>query len=295
MAHKSKHKIQNRWEEDEYEVLSQPNPSIPVFKVKNITNNTVKTLHRNLLFPLVSKSQEDSTNTNIPSDSDSDEEEEWVAPFSEKDQISSTKPSLVESNETAGQDGLDSRSTEVKEPSSENPPTPQHTIEPESTSEDSTNLFELNIKSSDSSSDDTQTQRANIVDTPNTITIDDSSNGTITIEDNSNQNQESDLEIISSKESGNITDSSVTEIQNNVESRQESLNSQEASAPPIPLEPEIVVQQESLSESEDDDYQIPFFPRRSTRSTRGAPPSRYGNVVSHSVGPKYPDFEFCGI
>ena len=294
MAYKSKHKIQNRWEEDEYEVLSQPNPSIPVFKVKNITNNTVKTLHRNLLFPLVSKSQEDSTNTNIPSDSDSDEEEEWVAPFSEKDQISSTKPSLVESNETAGQNGLDSRSTKVKEPSSENPPTPQHTIEPESTSEDSTNLFELNIKSSDSISDDTQTQRANIVDTPNTITIDDSSNGTITIEDNSNQNHESDLEIIS-KESGNITDSSVTEILNNVESRQESLNSQEASAPPIPLEPEIVVQQESLSESEDDDFQIPFFPRRSTRSTRGAPQSRYGNVVSHSVGPKYPDFEFCGI
>ena len=67
MAHKSKHKIQNRWEEDKYKVLSQPNPSIPVFKVKNITNNTVKTLHRNLLLPLVSKSQEDSTNTDIPS------------------------------------------------------------------------------------------------------------------------------------------------------------------------------------------------------------------------------------
>ena len=171
-------------------------------------------------------------------------------------------------------------------------PTPHYTNEPESTSEDSTNLLELNIKASDSLSDDTETQHAN---TPNTITIDDSSNGTITIEDNSNQNQESDLEIISSKESGYITDSSVTEIQNNVESREESLNSQEASAPPIPLEPEIVVQQESLSKSEDDDYQIPFFPRRSTRSTRGAPPSRYGNVVSHSVGPKYPDFEFCGI
>ena len=242
-------------------------------------------MHRNLLFPLVSNSQEDSTNTNIPSDSDSDEEEEWVAPFSEKDQISSTKPSLVESNGIAGQDGLDSRSTEVKEPSSKNPPTPQPTNEPESTSEDSTNLFELNIKSSDPISDDNQRQRANIVDTPNTITIDDSSNGTITIEDDSNQNQESDLEIISSKESGNITDSSVTETQTNVESKQESLNSQEASAPPIPLEPEIVVQQESLSESEDDNYQIPFFPRRSTRSTRGAPPSRYGNVVSHSVGP----------
>ena len=83
MAHKSKHKIQNRWEEDEYQVLSQSNPSIPVFKVKNITNDTIKTLHRNLLFPLVSKSQDDSTNTNIPSDSDSDEEEERVAPFSE--------------------------------------------------------------------------------------------------------------------------------------------------------------------------------------------------------------------
>ena len=91
----------------------------------------------------------------------------------------------------------------------------------------------MNIKS-DSISDDTQTKHTNIVDTPNTITIDDCSNGTITIQDNSNQNQESGLEIIQSKESGNITDSRETETQNNVESRQESLNFQEASAPPIP-------------------------------------------------------------
>ena len=103
--------------------------------------------------------------------------------------------------------------------------------------------------------------------------------------------KESDFEIIQSKESGNITDSSVTETQNN----EESLNSQDASAPLIPLEPEIVVQQESFSESDDDEFQISFLPGRSTRSTRGAPPSRYGNVVSHSVRPKYPDFEFFGI
>ena len=34
------------------------------------------------------------------------------------------------SNEIARQDGLDSRSAKVKEPSSENPPTPQPTNEP---------------------------------------------------------------------------------------------------------------------------------------------------------------------
>ena len=42
----SRHKIQDKWEEEEYEVVSQPDPEIPVYKVKPAY------LHRNLLLPL---------------------------------------------------------------------------------------------------------------------------------------------------------------------------------------------------------------------------------------------------
>ena len=35
-AWKGKHKIQDRWESDEYQVIGQPNPGIPVYKVKTV-------------------------------------------------------------------------------------------------------------------------------------------------------------------------------------------------------------------------------------------------------------------
>ena len=34
VAWKGRHKIQNKWEPEEYVVLSQPNKSVPVYKVK---------------------------------------------------------------------------------------------------------------------------------------------------------------------------------------------------------------------------------------------------------------------
>ena len=48
----TRHKIQDRWEEEEYVVISQPDPSVPVYKVKPIDGGKVRTLHRNLLLPL---------------------------------------------------------------------------------------------------------------------------------------------------------------------------------------------------------------------------------------------------
>ena len=35
-AWKGKHKIQDRWESDEYQVIGQPNPGIPVYKVDSV-------------------------------------------------------------------------------------------------------------------------------------------------------------------------------------------------------------------------------------------------------------------
>ena len=48
----ARHKIRDKWEEEEYVVVSQPDPEIPVYKVKPLDGGKVRTLHRNLLLPL---------------------------------------------------------------------------------------------------------------------------------------------------------------------------------------------------------------------------------------------------
>ena len=51
-AWKGRHKIQDHWEEDEYQVVDQPTPGIPVYVVKSIAGGRPSVLHRNLLLPL---------------------------------------------------------------------------------------------------------------------------------------------------------------------------------------------------------------------------------------------------
>ena len=48
----ARHKIQDKWEDEEYVVISQPDPEIPVYKVQPVDGGKVRTLHRNLLLPL---------------------------------------------------------------------------------------------------------------------------------------------------------------------------------------------------------------------------------------------------
>ena len=52
IAWKGKHKIQDRWESDEYQVIGQPNTGIPVHKVESVAGIRTRVLHRNLLLPL---------------------------------------------------------------------------------------------------------------------------------------------------------------------------------------------------------------------------------------------------
>ena len=69
VAHKARHKIQDKWESVEYIVIEQPIPGTPVYRVRPVTGTKVRTLHRNLLLPLGVKYQ-----PNIDSDeSDSDD------------------------------------------------------------------------------------------------------------------------------------------------------------------------------------------------------------------------------
>ena len=66
MTHTGKHKIQNRWEDDEYVDVSQPNSDIPMYIVQTISGGKQKTLSRNLLLPLVYK--DDGNVENVGSD-----------------------------------------------------------------------------------------------------------------------------------------------------------------------------------------------------------------------------------
>lgn len=52
MAWKGRHKIQDRWEPEEFVVVSQPHAGIPVYKVRPVGGTKERVLHRNLLLPL---------------------------------------------------------------------------------------------------------------------------------------------------------------------------------------------------------------------------------------------------
>ena len=51
-AWKGRHKIQDCWEEEEYQVVDQPTPGVPVYVVKSIAGGRPRVLHRNLLLAL---------------------------------------------------------------------------------------------------------------------------------------------------------------------------------------------------------------------------------------------------
>ena len=68
VAHKARHKIQDKWESEEYILLEQPIPGTPVYRVRPVTGTKVRTLHRNLLLPLGVKYQPDIDSDESDSD-----------------------------------------------------------------------------------------------------------------------------------------------------------------------------------------------------------------------------------
>ena len=74
-AHKGRHKLQDRWEPEEYVVIEQPIAGTPVYKVKPVNGDNVRTLHRNLLLPLGVKLEPDYESDDSILEEDSDEDE----------------------------------------------------------------------------------------------------------------------------------------------------------------------------------------------------------------------------
>ena len=80
-AWKGRHKIQDRWESDEYQVIGQPNPSIPVYEVKCVAGGRTRGLHCNLLLPLQGRlRQQGGQEVEDPQDPEEEEEEDSGLP-----------------------------------------------------------------------------------------------------------------------------------------------------------------------------------------------------------------------
>ena len=75
-AWKGEQKIQDRLESDEYQVIEQPTPGIPVYKVKCITGGRSRVLHCNLLLPLQGRLRQSEGQVEIDTPDPEEEEEE---------------------------------------------------------------------------------------------------------------------------------------------------------------------------------------------------------------------------
>ena len=74
VAHKGRHKLQDKWEPEEYVVIEQPIAGTPVYKVQPVNGGNIRTLHRNLLLPLGVKLEPDYESDDSILDEDSDDD-----------------------------------------------------------------------------------------------------------------------------------------------------------------------------------------------------------------------------
>ena len=111
-AWKGRHKIQDRWESDEYQVIGQPNPGIPVYEVKCIAGGKTRVLHCNLLLPLQGRIRQQEGQMGIePLGPEEEEEEDSGLPGAPQVQAGRrpASPQLkpTQPSEASGQDASD--------------------------------------------------------------------------------------------------------------------------------------------------------------------------------------------
>ena len=79
VAHKGRHKLQDKWEPEEYVVVEQPIAGTPVYRVQPVTGGNIRTLHRNLLLPLGVKLEPDyHSDDSILEEDDSSSDESTI-------------------------------------------------------------------------------------------------------------------------------------------------------------------------------------------------------------------------
>lgn len=299
VAHKGKHKIQNRWEDEEYVVISHPNPDIPVYTVRPVVGGRERSLHRNLLLPLNAKLTE-------ADESDTDDQEfEMVNPL---ETLGGRKrePPVVRKRELPATGDLvpdnlsypqitDNSVDILLDPSTilhpqvelvqENSFTMSSGSEPDTqetflSSQPSTNVSELIENAPDTqSSIDTQGDLTRYIQ-DDSYKPETSGNYTSSSQEDMETSTQSNLQnsVFSSQseEQGMSEEVNGKEVNGNDEKSVESIDTSQ-------------IKPDTPPQIKPDTPQV--IPRRSTRSTRGAPPTRYGNVVTHKlVCPLYHPF-----
>ena len=240
-AWKGRHKIQDKWEDREYQVVDQPTPGIPVYTVKYLTGGQTKVLHRNPLLPLQGRlRQEGETVGKGVTDSEEEEEEKAVTPCVAR------APKGGPTNTLEPQDDL----TPVESEASLITDLSFHSVEEDSNEENAYDSLTSHTTVSSSTSADIQSAETS-TNIPHSITESQFSTVMPYQEDSGQTSNEV------------FTETSSMEPHTSQQISQ-SLNTSETSnvndtPPPSPN------------------------PRRSTRSTRGAPPVHFGRVITHST------------
>ena len=111
-AWKGRHKIQDRWESDEYQVIGQPNPGFPVYEVKCVAGGRTRVLHCYLLLPLQGRLRPQSgPEVEDPQGPEEEEEEDsWLSDVPNVPQVrtgkrlASPQENPTQHREASGQD-----------------------------------------------------------------------------------------------------------------------------------------------------------------------------------------------
>ena len=292
-AWKARHKIQNRWEDDLYVILSQTNEDIPVYTIRNTDTSVEKTLHRNLLLPLGY-----SLHVQIP---DEEEEQIFIEPILPLVEEIEAQSSEAEASAKGAQSSMsldlpDSNQTSLKEVDvpeasttsgvtsgvstkfggTDSGASPEVSTNVDTASKDSTlskveaipgSLWALN-RSQDLPELSSEERKEPSVSTTTSTKVEPISNGDLFTEVTEPLTSPTDDSLIKTRPSS----SELTESSENTGSQ----------------EPEESVESDDseTATSEEDDL-APIL-RRSSRTNKGAPPTRYGKAFTHQLG----SFEF---
>ena len=274
VAHKGRHKIQNKWEDEEYVIIEQPDPSIPVYVVKPVSGGKERTLHRNLLLPLGTKAH----SSDLISDDSDDEVIEVVQPQSKHSEEKVVGPSSVSVQAHKDEKVIDSSAKEsVVEPSkSSDVPFDSHCLS------DSflVPLFDEDSASSvDEETDVTLLEDSKDTTVPNESEAKDHSNAFKHYRDK-NSSMEELCEYFEKLQppSGTVdpqTSNDMSQFLKTLDSNKNYIQ-----------EPKLDIKTEQPEKSEPDsepDSQPVVQRRVSSRKTKGAPPERYGLAYSHKL------------
>ena len=115
VAHKGRHKLQDKWEPEEYVVVEQPIAGTPVYRVQPVTGGNIRTLHRNLLLPLGVKLEPDYKSDDSILEEDYSSSDESVVMVDSKSKVKDKKKSLTTSSIDKSQTEMKSEKFQSKE------------------------------------------------------------------------------------------------------------------------------------------------------------------------------------